>query len=306
MQTCLFSVSYAGYWGQHQLGLEEFIRHAGRLGFEGVMLAGKRPHLSPLDADDRRLERVKDCLAEANVRCAVLGGYTDFSGFGAAEVPSVEMQILYVENLARLAARLGCGLVRVFTAYEKPDAAPGPLWDSVVKALRECCDRAAAHGVAIAIQNHHDVGLSTQSMLALRQEIDRPNCKLGFDAWSPSLCGEDIYESAKQAAPFVAITTNADYQRLPRHHYHAHLVNYSRDPLDLIRAVPFGEGFIDYQAFFQGLRDGGFDGVATYEMCSPIRGGGAQANLDAYCTQYLKWMANHLVTPRQQLVGARS
>ena len=49
--------------------------------------------------------------------------------------------------------------------------------------------------------------------------MDRPNCKLGFDAWSPALRGEDLYESAKVAAPHTVITTNADYVRLPRYRY---------------------------------------------------------------------------------------
>ncbi|MBM3890340.1 MAG: sugar phosphate isomerase/epimerase, partial [Verrucomicrobia bacterium] len=62
-------------------------------------------------------------------------------------------------------------------------------------------------------------------------------------------------------------------------------------------AVPFGTGFIDYAAFFKGLRDGGFDGLAVYEMCSPVRGGGALENLDACATTYLKWMrARRLVS----------
>jgi sugar phosphate isomerase/epimerase len=55
-------------------------------------------------------------------------------------------------------------------------------------------------------------------------------------------------------------------------------------------AIP---GFIDYVAFFRGLKEGGFDGIATYEMCSPIRGGGALANLDAYAAQYVRWMKEH-------------
>ena len=58
----------------------------------------------------------------------------------------------------------------------------------------------------------------------------------------------------------------------------------------MVRAVIFGEGFIDYPAFFQGLKDGGFDGIANYEMCSPIRGGGAIENLDAYSAHYVQWM----------------
>jgi sugar phosphate isomerase/epimerase len=60
--------------------------------------------------------------------------------------------------------------------------------------------------------------------------------------------------------------------------------------VDWVRAVPFGTGFIDYAAFFQGLKDGGFDGVATFEMCSPLRGGGTLANLDACAATYLEWM----------------
>ena len=136
------------------------------------------------------------------------------------------------------------------------------------------CDRAAAHGVTIAVQNHHDVALHTDALLELLHDVDRPNCKLGFDAWSPALRGEDLYEAAKRAAPHTAITTNADYVRLPRYRYRPELVNYEPAAPDLVRAVPFGTGFIDYPAFFRGLRDGGFDGLATYEMCSPVRGGG--------------------------------
>lgn len=40
-------------------------------------------------------------------------------------------------------------------------------------------------------------------------------------------------------------------------------------------------GFIDYEAFFAGLKEGGFQGYVAYEMCSPLRGGGGEANLDA-------------------------
>lgn len=117
------------------------------------------------------------------------------------------------------------------------------------------------------------------------------DCKLGFDAWSPALRGEDLYESARLAAPHTAITTNADYVRLPRSRYRPDLINYEPAEPDLVRAVPFGTGFIDYQAFFAGLRDGGFDGIATYEMCSPTRGGGGQENLDRYARAYLAWMS---------------
>src|SRR5437870_1032079 len=150
-----------------------------------------------------------------------------------------------------------CGATRVFTAYESSGQSPQHLWQRTVEALREVCDRAESYGMTVAIQNHHDLAVHTSALMELLQDIDRPNCKLGFDAWSPALRGEDLYETARRMAPHTAITTNADYIRLPRFQYRPALVNYERGQPDLVRAVPFGEGFIDYRAFFTGLRDGG-------------------------------------------------
>jgi sugar phosphate isomerase/epimerase len=286
----LFSVSYAGFWGQAALTVEEFIARAGKLGFSSVMLAGKRPHLSPLDAMPERLEQVQAALRQAGVTCDVIAGYTNLASGAAAEVPIAEMQIAYVESLCRIAAALGAGVVRIFTAYETGDRDPATLWRRAVTIIGEMCDRARDFRVTIAVQNHHDLALDTDALLNLVAVIDRPNCKLGFDAWSPALRGEDLYSAAKKAAPLTAITTNADYIRIPRWRYRPELVNYERLMPDEVRAVPFGTGFIDYEAFFRGFLEGGYSGPATYEICSPIRGGGSIENLDASARTCLEWM----------------
>jgi sugar phosphate isomerase/epimerase len=297
MTPSLFSISYAGFWGQATLSLADFIRHAGKLGFPSVMIAGKRPHLSPLDATPEFVKPLRDALAEAQVRCDVLAAYTNLTQpLMGSEVPQLEFQIAYVESLARIAAQMDASVVRIFTAYEMEGQDLQAQWKRCVAAIREMCDRAAAHGVTIAIQNHHDLALHTVALLELLADIDRPNCKLGFDAWSPALRGEPLYEAAKMAAPHTVITTNADYLKVPRHRYRPELVNYERQPVDWVRAVPFGTGFIDYPAFFKGLRDGGFNGIAVYEMCSPLRGGGELKNLDACATAYLDWMRSHELT----------
>jgi sugar phosphate isomerase/epimerase len=293
MQLCLFSVSYAGFWGQTALDLLPFLRHARELGYDAVMLAGKRPHVSPLDTDEARVAELRAALDEARLSCPVIAAYTDFGAPVAAEVPYLEMQIAYLEALCRIGAQLGVSILRVFTSYEAPGQAPQTNWRQAVSVLREVCDRAAAFGLTVAIQNHHDLAVHTTALLELLHDIERPNCKLGFDAWSPALRGEDLYEAARRAAPHTAITTNADYIRLPRYRYRPEAVNYEPIQPDLVRAVPFGTGFIDYAAFFEGLRAGGFDGIATYEMCSPLRGGGALDNLDRYARTYLRWMREH-------------
>lgn len=290
MRNSLFSVSYAGYWGQHKLELPAFIAKAAQLGYDSVMIAGKRPHLSPIDVNSDQLASIKAALHDNRMRCDVIAGYTDLSPSAAAEVPYLEMQIAYVESLAAIASELGASLVRVFTAYEIDGHSPHGIWQGVVTTLQEMCDRAARHGVTLAVQNHHDIGVHTDWLLEILSDVDRENCKVGFDAWSPALRGENLYEAAKKMAPHAAMTTNADYVRLTRYRYQPELVNYSKETPDLVRAVKFGEGFIDYESFFRGLIDGGFDGVANYEMCSPVRGGGQLENLDDYAAHYLKWM----------------
>ena len=53
VKTCLHSVGYSGAWrGQAVLSVDEFLLKAKELGFDGVMLGAKRPHVSLIDYDD--------------------------------------------------------------------------------------------------------------------------------------------------------------------------------------------------------------------------------------------------------------
>jgi len=168
------------------------------------------------------------------------------------------------------------------------------LWNRCVEALRWCADIARPLGVTLGIQNHHDLGVHTDALLEMLGDIARPNVKLMFDAWSPALRGEDLYQAAKKAAPHTVATTCADYVRLPRYAYFADVVNYHPLEPALVRAVPMGDGFIDYRAFFRGLREGGFNGWVNYEMCSPLRGGGEEKNLDTCARRFLDYFNNNL------------
>ena len=293
MKLALFSVSYAGLWGQAALGLEDFLRKAKALGYHGVELMGKRPHLSPLDASPERAADLARLARELGLEVACVAAYTNFTaGLESAEVPLVDIQVQYVESLARLASALGCRLVRVFTGYESGRAPLGTLWARCIDGLRACCDRAAPLGVTIGVQNHHDLGVHTDAFLELLADVDRPNCRAMFDAWSPALRGEDLYAAAKRAAPLAVYTTAADYVRLPRFRYQPDLVNYAPAEPPMVRAVPMGEGIVDYPSFFRGLRDGGYDGWVAYEMCSPLRGGGGIENLDRCAARFIDYMAH--------------
>jgi len=298
MTPTLFSVSYAGLWGQHTLDLTSFIQKAAALGYSAVELMGKRPHLSPLDLDSGKLDRIKQCAKDNGIQVATIAGYTDFTGGGrAAEVPFVEMQLAYVRELARIAQRLGARIVRVFTGYSTAEEECQRDWQKCILAIRECAALAASYGVYLGVQNHHDTALSSEAYVEFLDEVNHPNCKAMFDPWVPALQGEDLFACARTLAPRMVQTTVADYVRLRRWAYQPGLVNYRTLP-DMVRAVPLGEGFVDLRSFFKGLRAGGFDGYVAYEMCSPLRGGGSEANLDRTAAASLRQI--------KKLIKARS
>jgi sugar phosphate isomerase/epimerase len=130
----------------------------------------------------------------------------------------------------------------------------------------------------------------------LLDDVGHPNLRAMFDPWSPALHGADLYQAARRMAPRMVQTTLADYVRLDRFQYRPELVNYERLDPPAVRAVPLGEGFLDLGAFFAGLKEGGFDGYVAYEMCSPLRGGGSEANLDAAAKKSLE-LIRRLMAP---------
>jgi sugar phosphate isomerase/epimerase len=139
------------------------------------------------------------------------------------------------------------------------------------------------------VQNHHDTAVHHDSLLELLEEVGEPNCKAMFDAWAPALQGADLTGAVRAMAPYTVHTTVADYVRRPRFRYQPTLVNYTPEPA-AVRAVPMGEGFIDYPAFFTALKETGYHGTVAYEMCSPLRGGGSEGNLDHCARQFLRYM----------------
>ena len=289
----LHSVSYAGVWrGQAQLTVEEFLLKAKELGFKHVELVAKRPHVSPLDYDAEARKKLRARAEELGLKIVCLAGYPDFTASADKPgIPSAEMNAVYMGEVARLARDLGVPTVRVFTGYERPGVPFDAQWAIVVQGLRLASKKAAEYGIMLAVQNHHDIAIHPDATHWLIREVNEPNCKAAFDAWSPALegiNGQELKQAVIKMGPMIVYTTVADYVKHPRFTYEANLTNYLRKD-DVTRAVPFGKGFIDYKAFFEGLKEIGYQGYVAYEMCEVLDGGGSIENLDRTARQFLEY-----------------
>ena len=297
----LFSVSYAGLWGQQSLPLEKVVQKAAALGFDGILVMGKRPHLSPLQTGDAELASLRKAMQDWGIQAIGVAAYTDFFIPAPSEVPVDEFQLAYIEACCRVSAALGGSLVRIFTGYNqvqpgesRQPCGPGfqAKWNRLVDLLRRCGDLAARNGVVLAVQNHHDFGVDSALMDILLAEVGHPSVKAGYDAWSPYLRGEDLAAGARLLAPRTALSIAANYRRFPQYQYQPELINYKREATDLVKATYMSRGEIDYQPFLAGLADGGYSGWVVYETCSPLIEGSSEEVLDAAGTDFIDYMTN--------------
>ena len=294
VKTCLHSIGYSGLWrGQAFLSVDDFLVKAKELGYDGVIIMAKRPHLSPLDYDKEARARLKKRIADLGLTLVGLASYSDFTaGMDKPGIPHTEIQAAYLGQVAELAADLGTNLVRIFTGYERPNVPYDRQYALVVEGLQLAAKEAQKYGVTLAVQNHHCIALHHDAMYWLMKEVNMPNVKVGWDAWAPNLQGlskEEIKASIQKLKPYIVMTIAADYVSMPRYRYDNYLTNYfETEPV--MRATQMGKGIIDYDTFFGALKEIGYQGYLMYEMCEVLEGGGSIQNLDYTAKEFLKYI----------------
>lgn len=291
----LHSVSYSSAWpGQALLSVPDFLAKARALKFEAVALVAKAPHVSPALYSKAERRELRARIADEGLHLAAMMGYTDFTcGLRRPGIPSGEMNALYIAQLCELCADLGCEFLRVFTGYRLDEVGYDLQYGEVVRGLRLAARYAEESGVTLLLQNHHDIAAHFKEFAWLLKELDHPRIKAAFDCWAVWLQGargEQLRRAVREIAPWLAFTTVADYKVMPQFTYRPDHVHYAECVPPLTRATVPGEGELDYDSFFAGLREVGYRGPVAYEMCAPLEGGGQIENLDRTATAFLDFL----------------
>jgi sugar phosphate isomerase/epimerase len=285
----IHSVSYSGTWGgQAQLSLEEFVRKAAALGFQAVELAAKRPHASPLDMGGKERSAIKALLESVGLPLSCMASYHDFAPFFPhADMAYMEKELVYLDAVLQLTHDLGGSLVRVYTGFEKDGVPYREQWEMCVRGIREGARRAADHGITLGVQNHSCIASHPDSLIDFLKEVDQPNVKVVLDAPYIANLGLPLRQTVLKFEGMVAHTHLTDYVRRTKYRYVPETVAFEPNGVEMI-AVPVGQGSTDYQEFIAALCETGYDGVLSYEMCSPLVGGGSEENLDRTARETLR------------------
>ncbi len=279
MKFALLSVSYSGlFYDGPALSIEQQIRKARALGFDGLAIETKRPVAFPLDLSKADRARIRQVAADEGITlCAV----ESMSNFTSRSMEERENNLAMMRTVLDLASDLGVDMVKVFAAwpglvndeeaiamyaaYERglhykrlysPDLR---RWQRAVDGIIEVTGWAADLGITIVLQNHAPVTTpGYEDALAMVREIDRPNLRLCLDA-------PLFYERQSDAYVREAVRECRDY--IAYSHFGAWNFRESDQGEVVQGPAPSFGGAINYETFVDALHQIGYAGYLSSEYC---------------------------------------
>lgn len=273
MKVGLYSITFLGIWYQGDaLTLEELIRRAKHYGYDGVEFDGKRPHASPLDMPTSRCRELKRLADGEGIEIFGVAANNDF---GSPIPEHRESQICDVRELIRVTSDLGAKTLRVFFAWPGVTKHAGQIaqyevaqriwqftheqfsaeetWGWCRDGLTECARYAADAGVTLALQNHEPVHKDHHDVLRMVRDVGSPALKVSLDPWGiPVKTPEYMLQAARDVGPLqVLCHFGGIYQRGPDGRV---------------------TGDSQFRPFVAAMKDIGYQGYMSYELCGPPRG----------------------------------
>jgi len=274
MKVGLYSITYLGCWYKDRpLTWQEVLQRAKDFGFDGVEFDAKRPHANPMDWNQDTRKAVVNRAGELGLELPALAANNNF----ASPCPEDrEAQLLMVKEQIKLAADLGCKVLRVFAAwpgitfrdgwanYDEPRKEWNNGWQGVPTLvrwnhMRDCMAEAAKiagdHGVVLALQNHAPLVSTWRDCYKVIKAVDSPHLKICFDL--PPI--EDNVENIT-----TAINTIGNIDVL--FHYNG---EFERLPNGKLHVIPsFGyPSIFNYGHLINELARIGYNGYLNWEFC---------------------------------------
>ena len=281
MKISLHSVSYSGFFYRGDpLSIEDMIRKLSEIGYDGLELMAKRPHANPMDLDGKARKEIRELADSHNIELANLAAYNDFSGPDSFKR---ELNLLYIHEVIKMARDLGIKTVRVFAAgmgAVDQNVSYWKHWELCREGLIEAAKWAEDYGVTLALQNHPPVMDSFKDVLDMIDEVGRESLKACIDPellvrsgdinpFSERLYDDllEIYSKFKDLLVFIHVGDSTIKSKravwLPGG---GGVLTAQKVEREVLGKGTFGK---IAESFVKVLKQIGYDGFLSYEICSP-------------------------------------
>ncbi len=233
--------------------LEDAINIAQQIGFDGVEIWGREPHISE-NFDERRVRAARKMIEDRNLEICGLGSYLRFQGGTPPEDDEEDSPDL--ASVLHTARVLGAPTVRVWAGSCPSSKARRRDWNLCVQELQAACEKAANVGAELAVEMQSGTFADTAaSANRLLDDVGALNLKLNYQPGN-GLPPENPVKRLRSVVNRLASVRVRNYDRL------------ISNPDDHQHIVPLAEGVFDYRELISILRKAGFQGYLSVEEIS--------------------------------------
>jgi len=298
MKVSLYTISYTGIWYDGPaLPIEKIVPKIKEMGYEGIEIAAKRPHASPLDWSKKKCKEVKELCESYEMPIVALATYTNFA---SPIMEERENELLMLREQIKLASWLETSIVRVFAAWmgttlkeghgtydfsrhtwKYPGCTHQDRWNWVRSCLEEAVKWAEEYNLTLALQTHGPViRLGYEDALEMIKQVGSKYLKMSLDI---GLACFDQF--TQQTDEYIAKAVQACKDLIVHSHFNGKFDEKPNGeviqvPYDFPGLTPPGGSIINYPTFIRELKKIGYKGYISYEVCSPVLKNGKLQGLE--------------------------
>lgn len=248
-----------------KLPLNESIKLAGELGFDGIQIYATTGEFSPESLSDNRKAEIKELLNENRLEISALCG--DMGGYGFQIAKDNSERIEKTKRIIDLAEEFCVSVITTHIGVIPADKM-NPRYTVMLKALKECGAYAAKKNITLAIETGPEKAATLLAFLkdtggGVGVNLDPANFVM--------VTGQDPVEAVEMLGKYIVHTHAKDGVMLKQTDPEIIYDCFAQGGIEALNVAdyfletPLGEGNVDFPKYIDALKNTGYNGYLTIE-----------------------------------------
>lgn len=248
-----------------KLPLDESIKLAGKLGFDGIQIYATTGEFSPEVLTTERKSEVRSLLMENHLEISALCG--DMGGYGFQIESDNTERIQKTKRIIDLAEEFEVGVITTHIGVI-PENKDNPRYSVMLDAMCKCGEYAADKKITLAIETGPEKASTLLSFLkdtngGIGVNLDPANFVM--------VTGQDPVEAVQVLGKYIVHTHAKDGVMLKQTDPEIIYDCFAKGGIEALNVAdyfletPLGDGDVDYAKYINALRGIGYDGYLTIE-----------------------------------------
>lgn len=251
-----------------EYSLPEAMRITAELGFDGIEIACRAPHL-PLDISLEEVGALRERAQDLDLAIPALAGYVGY--FSNLTEEECKAALEDVRQLIQIASVMGVPYVRVFPGGPNAFKAGDHHYEQAARHLRACVEEASESDVQILIEIHNQT-LTEDAASAMKLLESTGDDRLGFIHDAGNMYISDVHYGAESVQELGAALRHVhvkDEKRIVSAGEEGSFMNLTRHGNEAFMQCRLGEGEVDHALLLAALYKSGYSGWITLECAAP-------------------------------------